>query len=74
MCSNDNYPTDLVKAYLMMSEYKHWMPKNTIPDVNAVTFVQNEKNKKKDDVPDWHKDATCHECSKRVIFVQTVPM
>ena len=64
---NDNYPTDLVKAYHMLSEYKHYVPKPTPIDTNEVAFVQTEKEKKaaKQAKEEWMKTATCHGCGKK---------
>ena len=58
---NDDYPTDLVLAYQLLNEFKHWTPKTvtTSPDV---VFAQNDKNKTEKE--DWKKTAKCHGCGE----------
>ena len=77
MHGNDDYPSDLVKAYHMLNEYQHWMPtKKQDIDTNLVAFTQAEEEKKKkqngsgrnngsSNNTDWHKTVTCHNCSKK---------
>ena len=80
MHRNDDYPSDLVKAYHMLNEYQHWMPtKKQDIDTNSVAFAQAEEEKKKRqnssggnngsrNNTDWHKTMTCHNCSKKGIL------
>ena len=74
MHGNDDYPSDLIKAYHMLNEYQHWTPKKQDVDTNSVAFAQAEEEKKKKqnggsgsgrNNTDWHKTATCHNCSKK---------
>ena len=74
---NDDYPSDLVKAYHMLNEYQHWMPtKKQDIDTNSVAFAQAEEEKKKkqnggggnnggSNNTNWHKTVTCHHCGKK---------
>jgi hypothetical protein len=43
---NDDYPSNLIKAYHMLNEYQHCMPKKQDVDTNLVAFAQAEKDKK----------------------------
>ena len=43
MHGNDDYPEDLIKAYHMLNEYQHWIPKKQDMDTNSVAFAQAEK-------------------------------
>ena len=73
---NDDYPSDLIKAYHMLNEYQHWMPtKKQDVNTNSVAFTQAEEEKKKKqngsrnngsgNNTDWHKTVTCHNCGKK---------
>ena len=74
---NDDYPSDLIKAYHMLNEYQHWMPtKKQDVDTNLVAFAQAEEDKKKrqnggggnnggSNNTNWHKTVTCHHCGKK---------
>lgn len=42
----DNYPLNIVKAYQLLSEYKHWQPMTTVPTIQGVAFSQKDNNKK----------------------------
>jgi hypothetical protein len=50
---NDDYATTLVKAFHLISEYKHYEVKTSTPDASTVTFAQKttakQKYKGKDD-------------------------
>jgi len=66
---NDDYPDTLIKAYHLLSEYKHYQPKFVPTDSSSsVAFVQKTKSmsrtseKVKDD--SWILKATCYECGK----------
>ena len=67
---NDDYPDTLVKAYHLLSEYKHYQPKFVVPtdSSSSVAFVQKTKSmsqtseKVKHD--SWILKATCHECGE----------
>ena len=37
---NSNYPTDLVTAYRMISEYQNWQPRSSMPESDGVAFSQ----------------------------------
>ena len=77
MHGNDDYPSDLIKAYHMLNEYQHWTPtKKQDIDTNLVAFTQAEEEKKKKqnggsgnngggNNTDWHKTVTCHNCGKK---------
>ena len=66
---NDDHPDTFVKAYHLLSEYKHYQPK-FVPtgSSSSVAFVQKTKSmsqtseKVKDD--SWILKATCRECGK----------
>jgi hypothetical protein len=62
---NDDYPTTLVNAYRLISEYKHWEPRSTPSESSAVAFAQRsvkDNENVKDD--SWQLKATCHQCGE----------
>ena len=63
---NDNYPKNLVAAYMLLSEYKNWQPRAHVPETQSVAFVNEDKKKKNSSGSndDWKKKATCHNCGK----------
>ena len=56
---SDEYPRDLVTAYKMINEFKHWTPRQTVSDSQSTVFSQKSETK-----DDWKKSATCHNCGK----------
>jgi hypothetical protein len=44
--NDDSYPDTLVKAYHLLSEYKHYQPKKFVPtdSSSSVAFVQKTKS------------------------------
>jgi Reverse transcriptase (RNA-dependent DNA polymerase) len=63
---NDDYPSDLVKAYYLINEYKNWNSRVVTPESSGVAFAQKGKNNKSDkDDTSWHKDAICHKCNEK---------
>ena len=40
---NSNYPTNLVTAYRMISEYKKWQPRSSVPESDGVVFAQRTR-------------------------------
>jgi hypothetical protein len=65
---NDDYPDNLVSAYHLINEYKHYTPRSAVPGSSGVEFAQkiekgnDNHNKNKDD--SWQKKATCHHCGE----------
>jgi hypothetical protein len=61
---NDHYPGTLVKAFHLISEYKHYEAKVVAPDASTVAFAQKNGVKTKDKGKDnsWKLKATCHQC------------
>jgi len=43
---NDNYPRDLVKAYQLLNDYKHYVPKENLSSSTGVAFTQDSKRNK----------------------------
>ena len=54
----------MVKAYQLLSEYKHWTPKTYTPEASGIAFPQ-KTNETKDKKDEWKKKATCHMCGKK---------
>ena len=42
---NKNYPTNMVKTYQLINEYKYWKPITLLPEVSGVAFSQQENFK-----------------------------
>ena len=65
---NSNYPTDLVTAYRMISEYKNWQPHSSVPESDGVAFAQVTIGKPKNvnQIEDWMKDKECYKCGQKV--------
>ena len=42
---NSNYPTNLVTAYRMISEYKNWQPRSSVPESDGVAFAQQTRGR-----------------------------
>ena len=42
---NSNYPTDLVTAYRMISEYNNWQPRSIAPESYGVAFAQQTRGR-----------------------------
>ena len=36
----DSYPQDMVKAYQLLNEYKHWTPRTYVPEASGIAFSQ----------------------------------
>ena len=55
---NSNYPTDLVTAYIMISEYKNWQPRSSVPDSDGVAFAQRTRGRPNNvnQIEYWMKD------------------
>ena len=34
----DSYPQDMVKAYQLINEYKHWTPRTYVPEASGIAF------------------------------------
>ena len=58
---NSNYPTDLVTAYRMISEYKNWQPHSSVPYSDGVAFTQRTRGRPNNvnQIEDWMKDKEC---------------
>jgi hypothetical protein len=54
---HNNYPSNMVNAYQLFSEYKHWKPASVAPQSEGVAFVQ--KGKQESDNQDWAANKTC---------------
>ena len=37
---NNNYPTNMVKSYQLINEYKSWTPRTLLPEFSGVVFSQ----------------------------------
>ena len=55
---NSNYPTDLVTAYRMISEYKNCQPRSSVPESDGVVFTQRTRGHPNNfnQIKDWMKD------------------
>ena len=59
---NDDYPLTLVKAYHMINEFKHYVPKAVSPDSSNVAFAQKSGTDKDAKHEAWKAKADCHHC------------
>ena len=64
---NSNYPTDLVTAYRMISEYKNWQPRSSVPEFDGVAFAQRTRGQTNNfnQIEDWMKDKECYKCGQK---------
>ena len=62
---NNNYPTNMLKAYHLIDEYKSWTPRTSLPEVSGVTFSQQGNSKASQRTAEWEKKAVCHNCVKK---------
>ena len=62
---NNNYPTNMVKAYQLINEYKSWTPITLLPEVSGVVFSQQGKSKAAQRTAEWKNKAVCHNCGKK---------
>ena len=55
---NSNYPTDLVTTYRIISEYKNWQPRSSVPESDGVAFTQRTRGRPNNvnQIEDWMKD------------------
>ena len=42
---NNNYPTNMVKAYQLINEYTSWTPRTSLPEVSGVALSQQGNSK-----------------------------
>ena len=42
---NNNYPTNMVKDYQLINEYKSWAPRTSLPEISGVAFSQQGSSK-----------------------------
>ena len=65
---NSKYPNDLVTAYRMISEYKNWQPRSSVPESDEVAFAQRTRgrpNNNINQIEDWMKDKECYKCGQK---------
>ena len=65
---NSDYPQNMVQAFKLINEFKHWQPRSTVADVTTTAFAQKgsrNNNQNNNGSDDWHKNATCHQCGKK---------
>ena len=68
-----SYPQDMVKAYQLLNEYKHWTPRTYTPEASEIAFSQ-KTTKTKARKEEWKKKATCHMCGKKGHILPDCPM
>ena len=61
---HNNYPTDMVKAYQLLNEYKSWRPASSAPQSEGVAFAQKGKQEDTSN-KDWAADKTCYQCGEK---------
>ena len=64
---NSNYPTDLVTAYIIISEYKNWKPRSSVPESDGVALAQQTRGRPNNvnQIEDWMKDKECYKCRQK---------
>ena len=70
---NNNYPTNMVKSYQLINEYKSWTPRTALPEVSVVEFSQQGNSKAAQRTAEWKKRAVCHNCGKNDTLNLTAP-
>ena len=58
---NDDYPITLIKAYHLINEFKHYVPKAVSSDSSNVAFTQKSTSKDAKQEA-WKATADCHHC------------
>ena len=55
---NSNYPTNLVTVYRMVSEYKNWQTRSSVPESDGLAFEQQTRVRPNNvnQIEDWIKD------------------
>ena len=61
----NNYPTNMVKAYQLINEYKSWTPGTSLPEVSGVAFSQQGNSKEAQNTAEWKNKAVCNNCGKK---------
>ena len=54
---NNNYPTNMVKSYQLINEYKSWTPRTSLPEVSGVVFSQQGNYKAAQRTAEWKNKA-----------------
>ena len=54
---NNNDPTNIVKSYQLINEYKSWTPRTALPEVSGVAFSQEGNPKSAQRTTEWKKKA-----------------
>ena len=57
----ESYPQDMVKAYQLLNEYKHWTPRTYTPEASGIAFSQKTtktKARKESDMPHVWKEGS----------------
>ena len=62
---NNNYPTNMVKAYQLINEYKSWTSRTSLPGVSGVALSQQGKSKAAQRTAEWKNKTVCHNCGKK---------
>ena len=62
---NNNYPTNMVKAYQLINKYNSWTPRTSLPEISGVAFSQQGNSKAAQRTAEWKKKAVCHNCVKK---------
>ena len=65
---NSNFPTNLVTAYRMISEYKNWQPRSSVSESDGVAFAQRTRgrpNNNINQIEDWMKGKECYKCGQK---------
>ena len=72
---NSNYPTNLVIAYRMISEYKNWQPRSSVTESDGVPFSQQARGRTNNvnQIKDWMKDKECYKCGQKFHIATLCP-
>ena len=62
---NNTYPTNMVKSYQLINEYKSWTPRTLLPEVSGLAFSQQGNSKASQRTAEWKKKAVCHNCGNK---------
>ena len=62
---NNNYSTNMVKAYQLINEYESWNPRTSLPEVSGVAFSQQGNSKAAQRTAEWKNKSVCHNCGKK---------
>ena len=59
----------------MISEYKNWQPRASVPELDGVVFTQQTRGRPNNvnQIEDWMKDKECYKCGQKSHIATVCP-